>query len=433
VVFAVDGLEWRVVLPLLRAGEMPNLEALMGAGTFGFLETIEPTLSPVVWTTIATGKGPDEHGIHHFVRREGEDGELTLYDNRDRRTKAIWNIASEAGRRVAVLGWWLTFPVERVNGVMVAQTNTLSQFDTRQGNNVWKGSLIEGQSGQVYPPEREAEAMAVLARTEETLDTDLAEIFEAFHYPLSALGQRLWDSCRWCFRADATYLGIAEELLKEDEPWDLLAVYFGGTDVVGHRFWRYMQPTLYAHPPTSERISNFGDVIPSYYRYVDWALGRLMAEAPGARFFVLSDHGMGPINRDKLFDPDDPPADVNSAHHPGAPLGVIVAAGPGIAHRQGGPVPSALRRKDLQPLATVFDVTPTLLELMDLPVGDDMRGRPDPDLIAPEFLATHPVRHVPTHDSAEWLARHRARTSEDPGAAERMQQLRDLGYVGEGD
>ena len=60
----------------------------------------------------------------------------SLFDNTDRRTKAIWNMASEAGLRVAVVGWWMTFPVEPVNGVMVAQTNTTDQLRIAHGRHV---------------------------------------------------------------------------------------------------------------------------------------------------------------------------------------------------------------------------------------------------------------------------------------------------------
>ena len=63
-VFAVDGLEWDVVLPMLERGELPALRHLMERGRFGLLETLHPTLSPVIWTSIATGKPVAEPEIH---------------------------------------------------------------------------------------------------------------------------------------------------------------------------------------------------------------------------------------------------------------------------------------------------------------------------------------------------------------------------------
>ncbi len=83
----VDGMEWNVLLPLIREGRMPNFAEVMARGTFGELETFSPTISTVIWTTIATGKVHQKHGIHHFAKRTG--GELGLFDSRDRKTKAL--------------------------------------------------------------------------------------------------------------------------------------------------------------------------------------------------------------------------------------------------------------------------------------------------------------------------------------------------------
>ena len=55
----VDGFEWSVVLPLLAEGRMPALAALMERGVVGKLDTLDPTVSPRLWTTIATGKLPE--------------------------------------------------------------------------------------------------------------------------------------------------------------------------------------------------------------------------------------------------------------------------------------------------------------------------------------------------------------------------------------
>jgi hypothetical protein len=48
---AVDGLEWSVLLPMVQRGDMPTLRGLMERGVFGELQTLHPTVSPVIWTT----------------------------------------------------------------------------------------------------------------------------------------------------------------------------------------------------------------------------------------------------------------------------------------------------------------------------------------------------------------------------------------------
>jgi hypothetical protein len=428
-VVGVDGLEWDVILPMLRQGRLPHVAALMRLGTYGELATIEPTLSPVVWTSVATGKVREKHGIDHFVRR-GDDRSVHLLTSADRRTKAVWNILSENERTVAVIGWWMTYPVEPVAGVMVAQTNTAEQARVRGGRNVWKGALRPGVPRQVHPPAREEEMLTVLREVDAFLPALSERIFGAFPHPLSPLGERLWRNCQWAFRADATYLRIALRLARERPTPDLTLLYLGGPDVVGHRFWRYMDPAPYRHPPTAEERANFGTVIQDYYAYVDGALGALVdAHGPATTILVVSDHGMRPANRDGRFDPDDPPADVNSAHHYDAPPGVFVAAGPPIV--QGGPgiEPAALARADLPRVGSVLDIAPTILGLVRVPVGVDMDGSVLDRLFTDAFRSGGQPSPIATHDDAAFLAGRRRDTAASPGEDERLEQLRSLGYL----
>lgn len=434
VLIAVDGLEWNVVLPMLERGGLPALRALMERGRFGLLETIEPTLSPVIWTTVATSKPPRLHGIAHFAKQPGN---RALYTNRDRRVKAIWNIASEHGRRVAVIGWWMTYPVEPVNGVMVAQTNTVEQIVTLRGKVPRKGGLVPGASHQVHPPELQDEVMERLEEAEAALPGLLAETFGGLPQPRTPLEERLWQGTLWSFRADAVYVALAAQLLTGSEAFervagsegfDLLAVYVGAPDVVGHRFWRHRHPEAYAHPPDPGELERFGRVIEATYALVDRWIGTLVeAAGPEARVWVVSDHGMEAVRRGARFDPEDPPADLSSGHHRRALPGVIVAAGPDLVP---GETPVAgLTRDALADGASVFDLTPTLLALMGVPVGDDMVGRPLQAWLDPAFLARSPVRRVASHESAEWLEAHRNLPAGDLGRDERIEQLRALGYL----
>jgi hypothetical protein len=423
---ALDGMEWDVLLPLLRENRLPTLAGLMERGQFGLLSTIEPTYSPIIWTTVATGKDRTEHGIQGFVLR----ARGRVYNGLDRRTKAFWNILSDAGRSVAVVGWWMTYPAEPVNGTMVAQVNTLDQADVRRGRAIWKGRLMKGLEGQVHPPSREPEVLAIHDEVERTLPARTRRIFGSFPHPFDPLTERLWKNTQWAFRADETYLEIAQHLTASQEPYDLLTFYLGGPDVVGHRFWRYMAPEAYEHPPPAAAIENFGDVIEDYYVYVDSSLGRILEGMPGNPTVILiSDHGMHASNRGKRFDPDDLPMDVSSGGHGDAPPGILIAAGPRIVPRPPSKPLASLERSDLAEVGSVFDITPTLLALLDLPPGADMPGRVLTELID---VPSEQIRRIPSHDSVAWRAQRASLTGDDvqPRAEEaRLEQLRALGYI----
>lgn len=418
----VDGFEWDVILPLMTAGELPQLASLVERGRAGLLETTRPTFSPIIWTTIATGKPPDEHGIRGFVHKT-ETGERRLYNSHDRKTKAFWNIASEAGRSVAVIGWWMTYPAEPVNGLLVAQVNTLDQADRRQGRAIIKGGLLEDAPEQVFPGDRMAAVLATHREVTERLPELNRSTFGEFAHPLTPLTQRLWDNTQWAFRSDATYLEVAEEAATEGH--DLLAVYLGGTDVAGHRFWRHMQPELYADSPPAHEVEDLGELIAAYYRYVDRAIGRLLEAMPGdPNVIVVSDHGMHAVNRGKTFRPDDLPNDLNSGHHRDAPPGVLIAAGPQVVTaRPGLPVD----RASLETGSTILDVTPTLLALLELPAGRDMAGRVLTELLHADLPIRKPVA---THDTRGWrAAREQLRPERLESDEERLEQLRSLGYI----
>ena len=178
-------------------------------------------------------------------------------------------------------------------------------------------------------------------------------VFGALPYPMSPVGERLWSQCRWSFRADATSVQIARELLQEPAPYDLLAVCVSGADVTGRRFWRYMHPGEYTNRPSPKQTANFGRIIQAYYKYIDQMLDDLISLAGrDARVILVSDHGMATFNANGAFSQDDPLSQLNSGHHRSAEPGLIIAAGPGIAMRSSPVRIRRLERFDLQPLAT---------------------------------------------------------------------------------
>ena len=66
-VFAVDGATWCVMKKLVKENRLPHIQKLMRNGSYGELVSIPRTLSPVVWTSIATGQPPEQHGIWDFL------------------------------------------------------------------------------------------------------------------------------------------------------------------------------------------------------------------------------------------------------------------------------------------------------------------------------------------------------------------------------
>jgi predicted AlkP superfamily pyrophosphatase or phosphodiesterase len=462
IVVAVDGLEWRLLLRFAQEGVLPNFTRMMGEGYAGKLETMEPTLSPVIWTTIATGKRPEEHGIEGFSYRD-DQGVDHLYTSLQRRSKAFWNLLTESGEVCHVDGWWCTWPVEDVeDGSMVAQTTTRGQIDVKSGQ-IWKGTYLKGMPGQVWPDELipvmdahvdrlveeapellertfggAAKAAAKAAQEAESGATGAPD--DSGTAPTSPrLLAQMWRLVSTSFCSDVLFLDAARDVLDAKKPFDLLAVYFGSTDVASHQFWRHFEPGLYQHPPPAAEVAAYGNVIRDTYRFVDAALGELRAKAPDADFLILSDHGFHAVNQELDFEASFARKEkrIESGHHLDAPPGVLIACGPSFAR---APVVVGTDPSLLRTVGSVHDVLPTLLVLKDIPYGEDMAGRPLRQLFTEETLAAHPIRSVKSHDDADWQKR-RANARTQAALYERnfelslqrldrreMERLRQIGY-----
>jgi hypothetical protein len=421
----LDGIEWSEVLPMLERGELPNLAKLMQAGQYGTLETLEPTISPAIWTTVATGVSPEVHGITGFKTGRGRLARLA--NAGDRKVKAFWDIFTDHGVPAITIGWWLTWPVEPVEGVMVAQVNISTPDKRGTSTRSGKGALFAGVERQVHPPELEPSLLAIAQQVSDELPSHLEAIFhQTVDAALGPVPERLWAASLWAFRGDAIYRSVALELLGQRRPFQLFALYISGTDVVGHRFWRYMHPELYENQPDRAEVSALGGLVPAYYRWADQLVGEVIAAAPPeTNIIIMSDHGMAPMHKDGAFEADDPNGKLVSAgHFKGEPC-FFVAAGPDF--RASGELP--VKMGELDELGSVHDVLPTLLALSELPIGKDMEGEVMDDLLVKGFLKHHPLTWVPSHTPEGWAA---SRTLEAPAEElddDRREQLQALGYI----
>src|SRR2546426_808601 len=169
----LDGADWNIVDPLIEAGRLPNLGRLARAGVRGRLHTITPMLSPVIWTSIATGVSPSRHGIIDFMATTGRDGAKVPVTSSLRRTKALWNILSEQGLSVGIAGWWASFPAEKVNGFVVSDRVAYQLFGARAAHDPVR-------EGKVFPAEL-GDLVASLTVAPETIG--MGEVSRYVHLP----------------------------------------------------------------------------------------------------------------------------------------------------------------------------------------------------------------------------------------------------------
>jgi len=250
-VFGIDGATFDVVRPAIAKGKLPNLRKLMDEGVWGPLESTIHPVTPMAWSSFATGCNAGKHGIYDFCRRDKD--KILLTNASDRKRPSIWSYLSARGRKSIVLNVPFTYPPEEIRGIMIP------------------GFEAPKATRDVFHPE--------------SVFDELVERFGEYRFDWTfPIGQRLDldDYLAHC-RRTIEHRGDTSLYLLQNKPWDLFVVVFSTPDHVQHVFWRY--------PGGME-------IIERTYEQVDEYLGRfLSALSDDVTVVVMSDHGFGPIER----------------------------------------------------------------------------------------------------------------------------------------
>ena len=126
----LDGGTWTVLRPLLDAGYMPQLSALIQNGRSGILHSTTPPITPAAWSTFMTGCNPGKHGIFDFQGYNRDKHQPYLVDATSLRVPTLWQILSQHSKRIAVVDLPVTYPPPEINGIVVSGIMTPSRQST---------------------------------------------------------------------------------------------------------------------------------------------------------------------------------------------------------------------------------------------------------------------------------------------------------------
>ena len=395
-----DAADWKVIHKLMDEGRMPTLQKLIGEGVMGNMATLFPSLSPMLWTTIATGKRPYKHGIHGFTEPTRDALGIQPMTNVSRRCKAIWNILNQQELKSIVVGWWPSNPSEPINGVMVS--DFFHRVPRRPGD-PWR---LFPES--VHPPELLQELAKLRVHPSQIQPKHILPFVPFASEIDQDSDSRLASVIRILAECVTTHR-VSEYLLTSQE-WNFAAVYYDAIDHFCHGFMRY-------HPPQQRQVSDeefriYQRVVTQAYIYHDTILAKLLAAVDDDTTVILmSDHGFHPDHLRPKSIPNEP-AGPAIEHRD---FGIFVARGPGI-------------KQDVMVYgASLPDITPTILHLYGLPVGEDMDGRALTEIMQEDAE----VEFIPTWEEVDGDD---GQHSKDKliGASESkeaLEQLIALGYV----
>ena len=395
-----DAADWKIIHPLMDTGKMPNVQRLVDNGAMGQIATLHPPLSPMLWTSIATGKRPFKHGIHGFSEPTPDGRGVQPVTNLSRKSKALWNIFHQNGLRSVVIGWWPSHPAEPIDGVMVSDHYHRASRPLDEG---WP--LL---ANAVHPPEL-AGTLADLRMHPDLLVPEMVEPFIPLAKEIDQdKDKRLAGFMRTL--AECVSMHSAATWLLDNQPWDFFTVYYDAIDHFCHGFMKY-------HPPRQSWIPErdfelYHNVVSMAYQFHDQMLGTLLQKAgEDATVILISDHGFHPDHLRPASIPEIP-AGPAIEHRD---FGILAISGPGI------------KKDELLHGASVLDVAPTILTLYGLPVGEDMDGK----VLTQAFVETPEVAFIPSWEEVPGAdGRHPPHTRLDPVAAhEAMEQMIALGYI----
>jgi predicted AlkP superfamily phosphohydrolase/phosphomutase/Flp pilus assembly protein TadD len=403
-VLGIDGLEPGVIDVLLSEGKLPAFAKLRREGAYGRLQSMKPLLSPIIWTTVATGRTPDAHRIGHFVAVNEQTGEKLPVTSRMRATKALWNIASDAGKRVAVVGWWATWPAETVHGTVVSD-HTCYHFLFDDGA---RGPGDFG--GVVFPESRTKQILSLVRRPTDLTYEELAEFANVSREEVT----RPFDfnddlsHFKWALATADSYARIGERLWNQDHP-DLALVYIEAVDSTSHLFGHLFRAQSLAGELAAQQ-QRFGRTVEATYEYADRIVGRYLdLLEPEDTLVVLSDHGF------ELGAPHDDPSKTRDLRRVSERFhrieGILSLYGRGVR---------AYAHIDKP---TLLDVAPTVLTLLGLPASEEMPGRVLTDALTIETTLTRVASYET--DASERAAA----VDAAPVDAQILEHLESLGYL----
>lgn len=342
VIFALDGADWELLHELSDDGRIPNIKALSMGGTTASLQTIQPTVSPMVWTTVATGLTPGRHGVIDFMDHEHH----TPVDAYSRRAPALWDVADAFGRPSLVAAWWTAWP-------------------PTAPNSTFYGTPVEEVASAVYP-QALAERAASLAVPVDTVayaqvrrflnitpdEWDAAINGKKPSDPIvifRSILAKTWNDHR-------VALNLYNDKRQRGQDPTLVMVSYEGTDAVNHLFAPF-------HPPYREGISQenyrkFWPAVANYYAEVDRLIGEWMTILPrDTTVMIMSSYGFRwGKNRPRAIPSGG--AALSDHRNPG----MFIAYGTLVA-------PSRAEHT-----MSVYDVSPTVLTLLGLPQSIEMPG-----------------------------------------------------------
>jgi len=232
--------------------------------------------SPTLWTMIATGREPQDHGIDGFFATR-----------QHLKAQRVFDVAHTAGQSVGTYSWLLTQAIDDPYDFVVPawMARTPETFPAEYAP-VQEIRLEHGNHASAYSPARSILRCIALGARLGTVE-NLFWFYWLDYWGLSEEERFARKMLAEVNLHTDIYLNL---LATHDPQFTTFSLY--GSDKLAHRFWHYMKPEVFSNASKSN-LSLLNNAIRRYYTKADAAFGRILNAIPGhCHVILLSDHGM---------------------------------------------------------------------------------------------------------------------------------------------
>lgn len=281
IIIGIDGGTFTLIDKYIKQGALPYLERVMEEGFSYDMRSVDQDtrvpISPTIWTSLATGKTADKHGIKSFFNLQ-----------QDIRAARLFEILKSKGMATGTWGWELTWPPVdygsfNIPCAMARDDRTIPQSvsvvqEMRRSTKKGKTGIFRNVSYFLR-----LKSLGVSTATMNSLSGFYLK-------PPVDNKQRMLERMLIGNRINED---IFISLCRKYQP-DVSFFFIPSTDSAAHYFWKYSDNENFPDINKTDR-EKYGNYMYRVYAEADRKIERIHRMNPDAGLFIISDHGMGPI------------------------------------------------------------------------------------------------------------------------------------------
>ncbi|HEX2049114.1 MAG TPA: alkaline phosphatase family protein [Actinomycetota bacterium] len=253
-----DGVDWKILQPMLDAGELPNLQALVDKGAYGDCLSTVPSHSWCAWPSFMTGLNPAGHAVFDILEHKPGATKRLPVTYKSIKNRTIFEDFTDADKTSLAINIPLTFPPPMIKGKVIG------------------GGVLPASRSYTHPVELQQE-----------LDANAP-------FPVNGMSWTTFRNRPEAFLEECAEITAkrqrAFEYLMDTTEWDFGVLVYVSTDRIQHCLMEYIHPEHPAYPEMKD--TGVAKQARAVYQQLDDGLAKLLERTTDDDLVIfMSDHG----------------------------------------------------------------------------------------------------------------------------------------------